>query len=75
MSLAKPGKLSGHETYPIWASSESERSDWMSALRRAIYSDVGGGKYIYHMCIIFWLCYGHKIFAIIQRSSKQLDYY
>lgn len=33
-----------HDSYLICASSDQERTEWVSALRRAIYGHVGGGK-------------------------------
>ena len=33
-----------HETYPICASSDEERAEWVHAIKKVMYYDKGGGE-------------------------------
>jgi hypothetical protein len=37
------GKIPNQDMYLLCANSSEERQDWLKAMRKVIYSDIGGG--------------------------------
>jgi hypothetical protein len=42
-----------HGTYPICATSDDERKDWVKAIRKVMYADKGGGMNILNIFVVF----------------------
>ena len=40
----EPSKSSNHETFLLCAASDEERQEWIKAIKRVMYSSLGGGN-------------------------------